>query len=107
MKLMPICAQDGTTVGYMFWCPGCKSAHPYYVRTHPQAHSKNIVWGFNGDVEKPTFTPSLLMFRSHYQDGRVAQPLCHIFLTDGVIQFLADCEHELKGQSVPLPDWPY
>lgn len=31
--------------------------------------------------------------------------LCHSFVTDGKIQFLNDCFHSLKGQTVDLPDW--
>jgi hypothetical protein len=56
-------------------------------------------WQFNGDVEKPTFTPSLLAFNSPPPNGR-----CHSFVKDGRIQFLGDCTHELKGQTVDLPD---
>ena len=28
-----------------------------------------------------------------------------MFVTDGNIQFLADCTHALAGQTVPMPDW--
>jgi hypothetical protein len=30
---------------------------------------------------------------------------CHSFVTDGKIQFLPDCYHSLKGQTVELPEW--
>lgn len=33
-------------------------------------------------------------------------PYCHSFVTDGFIQFLADCKHAMAGQTVPLPAWP-
>ena len=55
-------------------------------------------WQFNGDVERPTFTPSVL---ERYGDSEVN----HYFVTDGRIQFLADCTHELAGQTVDLPVW--
>jgi hypothetical protein len=29
---------------------------------------------------------------------------CHSFVTNGKIQFLADCTHKLAGQTVELPD---
>ena len=29
---------------------------------------------------------------------------CHSFVTDGRIQFLADCTHPLAGQTVDLPE---
>ena len=32
--------------------------------------------------------------------------VCHSFVTDGRIQFLADCTHALAGQTVDLPEWP-
>lgn len=67
------------------WCPGCKCLHKFDAR-----------WTWNGDTERPTFTPSFL---SH-ESGDV--PRCHSFVTDGVIRFLADCTHELAGKSVAL-----
>lgn len=32
--------------------------------------------------------------------------VCHSFVRAGKIEFLGDCTHALKGQTVPLPDWP-
>jgi hypothetical protein len=31
---------------------------------------------------------------------------CHLFLTDGRLQYLGDCTHALAGQTVPLPELP-
>jgi hypothetical protein len=56
-------------------------------------------WTWNGSLDKPTFTPSLLC----NQDSPESR--CHSFVTDGKIQFLSDCHHELAGQTVELPDW--
>ena len=51
-KLWAAPHDNGTNdVTYFFWCPGCKKIHPYQV---PR-------WTFNGDMNKPTFTPSLKM----------------------------------------------
>ena len=77
-------------VSYMFWCPGCETHHSYDVREDGGRPN----WRFNGDMERPTFTPSL-----HYPDR-----VCHLFLTDGRIQFLGDCTHKLAGQTVDLPE---
>lgn len=93
-KLTPI-AKDGQTVGYAFWCPGCEEPHAYYTVNWRE----NPVWSFNGDREKPTFSPSLLF--QYPPEKR-----CHIFMTDGMIQFLDDCSHGFKGKTVPIPDWP-
>jgi hypothetical protein len=79
-----------------FHCPGCNTLHPYQV--NPEA--KGPKWQFNGDVEKPTFTPSLLV------DKDRPERRCHLFLTDGRIQYLSDCFHTLAGQTVDLPDIP-
>jgi len=69
-------------------------------------------WGYNNDVEKPTFTPSILVTYNgadagQDRDGYRAPPaVCHSFVTDGRIQFLTDSTHELAGQTVDLPAWP-
>lgn len=75
-----------------FRCPGCKCFHYYRVKgkTGP-------VWQWNGDPEKPTFTPSLLYHATE------ASPKCHIYLTNGIVSFLDDCGHELKGTQYTLP----
>ena len=78
---------------WLFWCPGCECNH--FVRTKG---TDGPVWVWNGDVDKPTVTPSLRIRRGE------ARPLCHLFITDGKIQFLADCTHALAGQTVELED---
>lgn len=84
--------------GWMhFYCPGCKHVHTVNV----DAKNHSVVWGYNGNPEKPTFTPSILSTRDHFGER------CHSFVTDGRIQFLGDCNHELAGQTVDLPEWPY
>jgi hypothetical protein len=69
----------------MFFCPGCKYGHSFDQR-----------WTFNGDLVRPTFEPSLLV-NQHEPKAR-----CHSFVRGGQIQFLGDCFHELRGQTVPL-----
>ena len=88
-KIQDILNDSGEVGLYMFWCPGCKENHAY---------TKDR-WTFNGDYERPTFTPSLL----YGKDGR--HRICHIFMTDGKIQYLSDCEHELAGQTIECPDY--
>lgn len=80
-------------VVYVFWCPGCEEHH-----TFTTMRDAKPCWNFNGDMDKPTFTPSLL-----YPSKPVR---CHLFLTDGKLQFLNDCGHNLKGQTVDLPPIP-
>lgn len=78
---------EGGFYRWLFWCPGCKEIHTY-----------DASWAFNGDMQRPTFTPSLL---------HPSKPIrCHLFITNGEIQFCTDCGHELAGKTVPLPDLP-
>lgn len=94
---------DGQTMVH-FWCPGCDGAHQIVDGT----------WTWNGDLERPTFSPSVLVkgfgfAREPEVDGPPAAPgptVCHSFVNAGRIQFLADCTHELAGQTVDLPEWP-
>lgn len=91
-----------TRDGYGFWCPGCDSYHGVWVdsrETRPGAQ-----WTFNGNVDAPTFRPSLLVT---YHRSSGPDKICHSYITDGQIQFLGDCTHALAGQTVPIPDWPY
>lgn len=78
---------------YWLWCPACDDAVMI-----------NDSWGWNGDLERPTFSPSLLTRLTMAGRERV----CHSFVVDGVWQYLGDCTHEKAGQHVPmvdLPDW--
>ena len=78
---------------YVFHCPGCEYGHPFEVDAPDGAG-----WNWNGSLDRPTFTPSLLV--NHGSESQ-----CHSFVTDGKIQFLGDCRHKLAGQTVDLPDW--
>lgn len=100
-----------------FLCPGCGRHHtlPFGAGTGPH-------WGFNGSLDKPTLTPSILATNGHFvsgYDGRGCYcdynrehpddvdyvcGICHSFVTDGMIQFLSDCTHALAGHTVPLPE---
>lgn len=93
----------GDLHGWMFDCPGCS-------RTHVVTPD----WSFNGDLERPTFSPSLLLRsvecpteeeHARIMAGEKAPPrplVCHSFIRDGRIEFLGDCTHALAGQTVDL-----
>jgi len=83
--------------GLMFWCPGCDGAHMVRTGVGPGPR-----WGYNGNPDKPTFTPSILVNPGGETPG---VPLCHSFVVDGRIQFLSDSTHALAGQTVDLPDF--
>ncbi len=100
---------EGEQLG--FWCPGCK-----------ELHVVGPGWKFNGNYERPTFAPSILIQSGHYlpthKKGEpcwctynAAHPdkppvftcdCCHSFVRDGQIQFLNDCTHKLAGKIVAL-----
>lgn len=86
----------------MFWCPGCQGAHQVGVGAGPGPR-----WGYNGNPDAPTFTPSVLVTYAGADAGKDGAPpeICHSFVTDGRIQFLSDCTHALAGKTVELPDW--
>lgn len=79
---------------YVFHCPGCKSSHPYEVGA-----PNGTGWTWNGSMEKPTFSPSLLVWASR------PEARCHLYMVDGQIRFQPDCYHELAGKTVEAPDW--
>jgi hypothetical protein len=99
----------------LFYCPGCE-----------EHHGPDNKWQFNGDFEKPKFSPSILVRGTKMTDKGLADyeewsnagypdrngqsfdnvpTVCHSFVTDGKIQFLGDCTHSLAGQTVDLPDF--
>lgn len=80
-----------------FECPGCDGPHGVVIGGSARA------WGFNGDSERPTLTPSVHV--SWTQGPEHTPHVCHSFVRDGQIQFLADCTHALAGQTVPIPEW--
>jgi len=85
---------------YVFECPGCGYNHSYGTKPYTDTHGRqHPVWSFNGDVDQPTFNPSLLV------NAGMPEKRCHLFLKDGMIQFLSDCYHELAGQTVECPEW--
>lgn len=112
-------AEDGQGgVQLRFWCPGCEMAHGVGIGSGPAPR-----WTYNGNPEKPTFAPSILVRYDHWtppatdpgiaekiRSGAIKQTqvhdVCHSFVRDGRIQFLGDCTHKLAGQTVDLPDFP-
>lgn len=103
-KLRTVNANGVTYEALMFVCPGCVAGGPNgYDGIHLLPVNCDLTeinkpaWNWNGDLEKPTLSPSIL------SQGYCR---CHSFLTDGVFNFLTDSDHPLSGQSVPMPDLP-
>lgn len=91
---------------YVFHCTACGCSHGWDDR-----------WTFNGDLDKPTISPSLLVSSRHPKgysnenpapvgwQGEYEKTICHSFVTDGKIQYLSDCTHKYAGQTIELEDW--
>jgi hypothetical protein len=95
-KVMECMEADGVThYAWMIFCPGCKCGHEFDKR-----------WTFNGDLDRPTFRASMLVYGWKSENPKYkGQPRCHSYVTDGKIEFLSDTEHALAGHTVDLPDW--
>ena len=115
MKLNILKEGDVKQAQIAFYCPGCKRAH--MVNINPL--SGHPLWNWNGSEDKPTFTPSVLARYTHpkgysnenpapsdYQ-GEMVTDVCHTFVTDGRIQYLGDCTHELAGQTIDMVDFKW
>lgn len=97
---------------YFHWCPACEQTHPL-----PDS------WTFNGDVNKPDFSPSfaqtfhgiLDLSTNRFISGRpkgqklqVGQSLrsgeflCHYFIRNGNIQFCSDSWHR-RSDIIAMP----
>lgn len=96
--LRSITAKNGDKA-VAFYCPGCKEVHAVWIKGP-------VAWEYNNDPVRPTFKPS---YRTYLPatDDMPERTLCHCYITSGLIQYLSDCAHELKSQTVPIPDWPY
>lgn len=109
-KLRKWATEDGSQEGLIYWCQGCDG--PHQIRTKGAGDS----WGWNGDVERPVFTPSVRVSAPARRDPETGEStpertLCHTFVgcngaQPGEVIFLSDCSHALAGQVLPLPDLP-
>lgn len=99
-------AEKGT---YTFKCP---AGHIHYINTKVHNNS-NAQWGFNGNLDKPTFTPSINEKAGQYVDSCTEEErkwytehnlgfICHFIITDGKIKFCADCTHGLANTTVEM-----
>lgn len=80
-----------------FHCPGCQSVHEVVIAGDRR-------WDWNNSREQPTFRPSV---RVREFLGETVTRTCHSYVTNGVIEFLGDCTHDLAGQRRVLQPFPY
>ena len=88
-------AQSGELVGYLIpKCPGCGNSHFLVTNENKaviNAKGKKNLWNFDGNMERPTFKPSVLIGRDDYVS-------CHFTLTDGVFAFQNDSPEEFRNK---------
>lgn len=102
-----ICRVDDHGVRYralLFVCPGCFTFHEFDTGLHMlpvNTSRKTPAWHWNGDLEFPTITPSILTCKDH------PDRVCHSFLTNGVFDFLTDSAHMFAGLKMPMVDLPH
>lgn len=90
--LLPITNIQGK---FAFFCPGCDGYHLFYT----VKIGDNSVHSLKGTMAAPTIYPSVLI----KEEKRNGIPRCHSFVTNGFIEYLSDCTHELVGQTIKLP----
>lgn len=91
-------AADASHVALQFPGPSGRIILPVITRG---TRAGTGCWTWNGDTEKPTLRPSIAT--SMGRDGRI---VCHSWVNDGRVQFLDDCTHALRGQTLDLLDVP-
>jgi len=97
---------DGNLV---FFCKGCEAWHSLYIATD-EGINREFEWKFNGDYEKPTFTPDVATVlpgrRGVYEENGTYDfgdvLLCHAEITDGKIKYYESTTHHLSGKTVDL-----
>lgn len=107
-KIKRYTEKDGGYHGELgFMCPGCMCIH-FVSDKHTDIRCTPPIWEFNDNYESPTIRASVLTwgygFNKETGNHDKEVDRCHSFITDGKIQFLSDCQHELSGKTVELPE---
>lgn len=120
-KVHPYNDGNGKQIGFMIFCHACKCGHGFLVKSGIPGRD----WTFDGNMEKPTFNPSMLVRGTMYPSGgqmpnddELAQLkagkdfgpemrpyICHSFVHNGKIQYLSDCTHKFANQTINLEDF--
>lgn len=73
MKVEPV-ERNGVIIGYLMESPLTGDMYCFYT----EESGESTHWNFNGDYEKPTFTPSML--NTHTGE--------HFIVTDGLVHYI-------------------
>jgi hypothetical protein len=88
--LQPILNSKGN---YIFYCLGCEANH--LISTTPKGGTYHTL---TGTLAKPTVRASILVSGNR----KLGVPHCHAYITEGMIEYLDDCSHNLAGKTVPM-----
>ena len=96
---------------YRFLCPACWHTHTFRSNG-PEPEQEAYTWGFDGNYERPTITPSVKVTLGPPDcpaswmgaDGQMYYLCCHSVITGGLIYFAGDSTHPMAGQTVELPE---
>jgi len=92
---------EGSTEYAVFYLPGLDQI--LWIPVNREKYS----WTFDGNKKAPTFSPSLLT--TCKRGEKQLEFRNHVFIRNGMIEYLADCTHNLAGKTIELPklrDWP-
>lgn len=88
-KLAKVTQNSPDDAEYTFYCPGCRTHHWF------KTTGKEPRWTFNGNMEKPTVSPSIRVRGMQH---------CHFYIRDGKIEYLSDCDHSLAGKTIDMEE---
>lgn len=93
--------------GWAHWCPACEEMHVFAT---DKPNSQGAQWRFNNDANHPTFEPSMhikINNKDHpHHQPNAATTVCHYTLTAGILTYLMDCTHDMRGRKIYLPELP-
>ena len=79
----------------MTWCPACKTLHPFTIEVYDG--SDNPTWEWDGNLESPTFSPSMLCYSTvHICEGQHTYTACDLNFNE--------CGHKGHGYFWDMPD---
>ena len=102
---MECSVEEATHIELKLPCPLDHRIIPIIISGSRDSHSE-IVWSWNGDIEKPTLKPSVLTSGGRWDEKmeKYTQYRCHTWITDGKARFLSDCTHDKANQTIELDE---
>lgn len=102
--------KDASGTLLYLWCPACDDSHSVEIERPNR-------WTWDGRIDAPTISPSIKVegvqwapdepfHRPSHRPAPGDRIVCHSYVRNGRWEFLADCTHDLAGQTVPLPPLP-